>query len=131
MQPNGSIRYILIFSFVALLILIIASINYMNLSTARSALRVKEIGVRKVNGSSRGQLITMFLAESVLLTFFAAILAAVLVQACQPLLKEFTGKDTETWHGLWQTSVCGALVFIGCLSGFIRPLFSRFNSSPL
>jgi putative ABC transport system permease protein len=50
---NGNIRYIRIFSLVAILILIIASINYMNLSTARSSLRVKEIGVRKVNGSSK------------------------------------------------------------------------------
>ena len=134
MQPNGSMRYILIFSFVALLILIIASINYMNLSTARSALRVKEIGVRKVNGSSRGQLIAMFLAESVLLTFFAAILAAVLVQISQPLLQQFTGKDTETWQlGMWQTlSVCGGLVLvIGCLSGIYPALFlSGFKLIP-
>src|SRR4030095_8903150 len=102
--------------------------------TARSALRVKEIGVRKVNGSSRGQLITMFLAESVLLTFFAAILAAVLVQTCQPLLKEFTGKDTDTWQlGLWQPlGVCGSLVLlIGCLSGIYPALFlSGFKLIP-
>jgi len=60
-EPNGNIQYVYIFAFVGLIILLIASINFMNLSTARSASRAREVGVKKVAGTSRGSLISQFL----------------------------------------------------------------------
>lgn len=133
-EPNGSMRYIFIFSLVAALILIIASINYMNLSTARSTLRVKEIGVRKVNGSSRWQLAFMLLCESVLLTFIASVIAMLLVQLSLPWFLRFTGKEAGIWQpGIWQTiGLCsGFALLAGCLSGIYPALFlSGFKLIP-
>ncbi len=101
---NGRMSYIYIFSLVAALILIIASINYMNLSTARSSLRIKEIGIRKVSGSGRGQLIIMFLAESVLITLIASVLATGILNLSMPLFQHFIGKEIDMWRfGVWQT----------------------------
>src|SRR5580658_7304779 len=78
-EQAGSMSYIYIFSAVALFMLIIASINYMNLTTARSARRAKEIGIRKVTGSTKGQLIAQFLVESILTTLSALILSMILM----------------------------------------------------
>ena len=133
-SPNGNISYISIFSLVAMLILIIASINYMNLSTARSSLRVKEIGVRKVNGSRRGQLVLMFLSESVLITFIAAVLALGILNLALPWFRQFTGKELAVWHfGVWPTVfflIAFSLV-AGCLSGIYLVLFlSGFKLIP-
>jgi putative ABC transport system permease protein len=72
---NGSIQYVYIFSAIAAFILLIACVNFMNLSTARSANRAKEVGVRKVLGSLRGHLITQFMAESILISFISMLLA--------------------------------------------------------
>ncbi|MGC4035901.1 MAG: ABC transporter permease [Chitinophagaceae bacterium] len=134
MGPNGSFRYVVVFSFVAALILIIASINYMNLSTARSSLRVKEIGVRKVNGSSRLQLVTMFLSESVLITFIASTIALLIVKLSLPAFLHFIGKDAGIWQpGTGQTILlCTAFVIVsGCLSGIYPAFFlSGFKLIP-
>jgi putative ABC transport system permease protein len=134
LSPNGSMKYIMVFSLVAALILIIASINYMNLSTARSSLRVKEIGVRKVNGAGRGQLVSMFLAESILLTFIATCIAMLLVYITLPWFQHFIGKDSGIWQpNIWQTAIiCGAFaVFAGTLSGVYPALFiSGFKLIP-
>ncbi len=132
--PNGSMSYVITFSLVAALILIIAAINYMNLSTARSVLRVKEIGVRKVNGSSRLQLAVMFLAESVLVTFIAALVALVLVKLSMPWFLHFTGRDTGIWQpGTVQTILLctGFALAAGCLSGIYPAFFlSGFKLIP-
>jgi putative ABC transport system permease protein len=74
-EPGGDIKYVYIFSAIALFILLIACINYMNLATARSASRAKEVGMRKAVGALRQQLIGQFLSESILVTFFALVLA--------------------------------------------------------
>jgi putative ABC transport system permease protein len=85
MEPNGNaITYVYIFSFIAILILVIACVNFMNLSTARSANRAKEVGIRKVAGSTKGNLITQFLTESVLLSFFSLLLALGIALSCCP-----------------------------------------------
>jgi len=84
-EPNGNITYIRIFSIIALFILIIACINFMNLATARSAKRAREVGVRKTLGSNRSQLIQQFLTEAILLTFFAFLVALLLVQLLLPM----------------------------------------------
>ncbi|HTL07750.1 MAG TPA: ABC transporter permease [Chitinophagaceae bacterium] len=132
--PNGNMGYVTIFSLVAALILIIASINYMNLSSARSSLRTKEIGVRKVNGSRRWQLVLMFLTESVLLTFIASALAIALVNLVLPAFRAFTGKEINGWWlGVWPTllALLAFSLLTGCLSGLYPALFlSGFKLIP-
>jgi putative ABC transport system permease protein len=91
-EANGDIRYVYLFSAIAAFILIIACINYMNLATARSAKRVKEVGMRKVVGALRGQLINQFLSESILLVCFSLLIAVVIVVLCLPLMNSFTEK---------------------------------------
>ena len=134
MGANGKMSYIYIFSLVAALILIIASINYMNLSTARSSLRIKEIGIRKVSGSGRGQLVLMFLAESVLITMIASVLATGILNLAMPLFQHFVGKEIDMWRfGIWQTLLwlTGFSIFAGCLSGIYPALFlSGFKLIP-
>ena len=74
-EPNGDIKRVYIFSAIAFFILLIACINYMNLSTARSALRAREIGIRKVVGARKRELISQFLSESVLISWVAILIA--------------------------------------------------------
>jgi putative ABC transport system permease protein len=90
---NGNIQYIYIFSIVAIFILLLACINFMNLSTARSANRAREVGVRKVLGSSRKLLIFQFLAESLIVTFVAAFIAILAAWALLPLFNHFSNKE--------------------------------------
>lgn len=95
---NGNIRIVYIFSLIASLILLIACINYMNISTARASVRVREVGVRKSLGSGRAQIARLFLTESVLVTFSAAVLAAVLVSAVLPLFNRISGISLDIWQ---------------------------------
>jgi len=88
---NSDITYVYIFAAIALFILLIACINFMNLSTARSAKRAKEVGMRKVLGSYRGQLIQQFLSESMTYSFLAFFIALALVQLALPLFRSFSG----------------------------------------
>lgn len=93
-QPaGGRIDYLELFGAVALFILIIACINYMNLSTARSVKRAKEVGVRKVVGSSRKHLMRQFLTESILLSLFAVIVSVLLTWLLLPYVNDLTGKQ--------------------------------------
>src|SRR5207237_4482466 len=78
-EELGSMSYIYIFSAVAFFMLLIACINYMNLATARSARRAKEIGIRKVTGSTNSQLVLQFLSESLLTAFVAVVLCVLLI----------------------------------------------------
>jgi ABC-type antimicrobial peptide transport system permease subunit len=89
---SGRITYVRIFSGVAVFILLIACINFMNLATARSVKRSKEIGVRKVVGSSRSSLIGQFLGESIVLSFLALVVSLALVHLLLPSFNTFTGK---------------------------------------
>ena len=110
--PNSNESYIYIFSIVAVFILIIASINFMNLSTARSVNRAKEVGMRKVIGATRLQLTRQFLIESVLLTFFAVVVAGVFVLLLLPEFNTITGKDIKP------SEIINIKMFfaLGCLS---------------
>ncbi|TFF40844.1 ABC transporter permease [Mucilaginibacter psychrotolerans] len=90
---NSSVTYVYIFSAIALFILLIACINFMNLSTARSANRAREVGVRKVLGSPRKYLIIQFLAESVMITLVSAIIAVLAAWALLPLFNQVAGKE--------------------------------------
>jgi putative ABC transport system permease protein len=94
---NGSMLYVYIFFTAALLILIVACVNFMNLSTARSLKRAKEVGIRKAIGVQRKQLIIQFLTESVVLTLLSALVALLLVQAFLPAFNSFTGKDLSLY----------------------------------
>lgn len=92
-RPSGNKGYITIFSVVASFILVIAAINYMNMTTARSAGRAREVGIRKVLGADRGQLIRQFLGESLILSILALILAIALAILIMPEFNSFTGKS--------------------------------------
>jgi putative ABC transport system permease protein len=94
-EQNGNILYVRIFSIVALFILIIACINFMNLATARSTKRAREVGVRKTLGSKRSQLIQQFLAEAILLSFISFIFAVLLVKLLLPLYNNVGGFQLE------------------------------------
>ena len=91
--PNSDIKYIYLFSSIAFLILFIACINYVNLATARSAKRSKEVGMRKVVGAHRNQLIKQFLGESTLITLIALLLTLGLVTLALPVFNRFVERD--------------------------------------
>ena len=93
--PHGDIRYVRVFSLAAFFILLTACINFMNLTTARSARRAREIGLRKVSGARRGDIIAQFYGESALLTAVAMILAAGLAKLLLPAFNTLASKDLE------------------------------------
>jgi putative ABC transport system permease protein len=92
-EPNGSITYVYIFSAIALFILLIACINFMNLATARSSSRAKEVGIRKVLGSVKARLVGQFLTESLIYSIVAVALAYVLTSLCLQPFNEIAGKN--------------------------------------
>ena len=128
---NGNIQYVYIFSAIALFTLLIACINFMNLSTARSANRAKEVGIRKVLGTNRGTLIRQFLAESTLTAFIAMLFSIVIVYLVLPLFNSLSAKqllytDLINWKFLL-VAICLPLL-VGVLSGSYPAFFlSRFK----
>jgi putative ABC transport system permease protein len=115
---NSNMSRVYIFIAIGILILLIALINYMNLSTARSAIRVKEIGIRKVIGSSRRNLAGLFISEALLVTFIAALIACLLVKTSMPFFNELSGKHLNIWRfGTFYT--VSFIVLFAALSGFI------------
>lgn len=121
----GRIEYVKIFSEVAIFILIIACINFMNLATARSVKRAKEVGVRKVVGSTRGSLIGQFFGESLVFSFMAMILAILLVLALLPSFNLFTGKQLgfPLAHVSFWLSLIGLMLITGILAGSYPALY--------
>lgn len=95
LSPPGDIRYVYIFSVVALFMLLIATINFTNLSTASAFKRYKEVGVRKVLGAARQNLIRQFIIEGVLLTYIALVLAVGIVLIALPLFNQLSGKEID------------------------------------
>lgn len=95
-EANGSAAYVHIFLVIAGFVLVVACVNYVNLATARSVLRGREVGVRKVFGSNRPQLVRQFLAESVLTTLAAFMIAGAIILALLPAFRDLTGKDIGT-----------------------------------
>lgn len=125
-EPNGDISRIYIFSAIALFILLIACINYMNLSTARSALRAREIGIRKVIGAGKKELIGQFLGESVLLCWAAILLAIGLTYFTLPWLNKISGQELLFDKLLQWKIILPVLLtpfIIGILSGIYPALF--------
>ncbi len=117
---NGHLSYVYIFSAIALFILLIACINFMNLATARSAARAREVGMRKVVGAQRWQLAGQFLGESILFTGFAFLLTLLLCRLLLPAFNELTGKMLSL-DLLYQDSygflLVGLVLFVGILAG--------------
>lgn len=125
-ESNGDINRVYIFAAIALFILLIACINYMNLSTARSALRAKEIGIRKVVGAERKELIFQFLSESVIVTVIAGIFAIVFLWLTLPWLNKVSGQELSMNILLqWQVLVPVLLapVAVGLISGIYPAMF--------
>ncbi len=125
-EENGDINRVYIFSVIAVFILLIACINYMNLSTARSALRAKEIGIRKVIGAERKELIWQFLSESILVTWVALILALMFTWALLPFINQLSGLDLAFSSLFRYQILIGILLLpfvIGLISGIYPALF--------
>ncbi|HMI59385.1 MAG TPA: ABC transporter permease [Puia sp.] len=133
LEENGDITRVYIFGAIALFILLIACINYMNLSTARSALRAKEIGIRKVAGAQRQEIIFQFLSESILISYIAVILAAGLTWLCLPWINTITGLHLSIQSLLISSVLIPVFLtpfLIGLLSGVYPALFmSSFQPS--
>lgn len=122
---GGDIQYVYIFGAVALFMLLIACINFMNLSTAGASKRAKEVGVRKVMGSARGQLVGQFLTESVLLSLMAMGIALVLVRLALPTFNTFSGKniDLSFLTNLWALP---SLLMLGVVVGILAGIYPAF-----
>jgi putative ABC transport system permease protein len=118
-QPNGSRAYVWIFSLVAIFILLIACVNFMNLATARAAERATEVGMRKALGAHRGQLAGQFFGESVLMTAGAFVLALALAQVALPFFNDVAGTDlavSSLFSGPIRSSVAACSWYICCTS---------------
>jgi len=127
---GGRIEYVRLFSIVAIFILLIACINFMNLTTARSVKRSKEIGVRKVVGAFRSSLIRQFIGEAVLLAFLSMIIALLLVLLLLPAFNTLTQKQISFpfSNGVFWLSIIGLTLITGIISGSYPALFlSSFN----
>jgi putative ABC transport system permease protein len=125
-EINGDINRVYIFSAIALFILLIACINYMNLSSARSVLRAKEIGIRKTSGAGKGELLRQFLSESVFIVWLAAILAFVLTTFALPWLNGISGQQLSLNSLLqWKVMIFILIIpfLIGILSGIYPALY--------
>ncbi|NUO01110.1 MAG: ABC transporter permease [Saprospiraceae bacterium] len=132
LAPNGSIRYVWIFSAIATFILLIACINFMNLATARSAGRAKEVGMRKVLGGARSALIGQFLSESLAISAMAVLLATLVAALAMPWYRELTGREALTipWSSpVFWAAMTGGTLLVGLLAGSYPAFFlSAFDS---
>lgn len=125
-EPPGDINRVYIFSAIALFILLIACINYMNLSTARSILRAREIGVRKVVGAQRKEIIMQFLSESVLITWMALILAFILTWVLMPYINKLSGQHLSINNLITPSIIVPVLLMpfaVGIISGIYPAIF--------
>ncbi|MDX1642512.1 MAG: FtsX-like permease family protein, partial [Balneolaceae bacterium] len=132
-KPNGNITYVYILSSIALFILIIAGINFVNLATARSADRAREVGIRKVMGSQRSQLIRQFLSESAFISLVSLVIAVGIIQIVLPLFNNLAGKQLST--ALFTTGwtpfvLIGFALLVGLLAG-LYPAFYISSLQPV
>lgn len=129
-EPEADITYVYIFSAIAAFILIIACINFMNLSTARSANRAKEVGIRKVLGSIRGQLIMQFISESVMITFISGIIGLAVAIVVLPFFNDFADRQMTLGFLECLPYVIGGSLAVGFLAG-IYPAFFLSAFAPV
>jgi putative ABC transport system permease protein len=131
---NRDVKYIYVLSIVGLLILLIAFINYTNITTARASVRLREVAVRKIIGSSRTNLVGLFLTESLITILAAAAISTLLIELLMPLFNSVTGKELSIWRfGTARTLMyLLAFTFVAGLVGGWYPAFflSRFKTIP-
>ena len=125
---HGRVQYVVFFSLIAIFILIIACFNFMNLATARSLDRAREVGVRKVVGANRLQLVCQFLGESIIISTIALLFAMVMVELLLPYFNNFTGKPLSIAYS--SSSIVGGLsallLITGLISGSYPAIFLSF-----
>ncbi|UCE66106.1 MAG: ABC transporter permease [Candidatus Zixiibacteriota bacterium] len=125
MAHDGDIRYVYIFSLIALFVLLIACINFINLTTARAACRALEVGVRKVVGARRKEIIAQFFIETILLSFIALVLALLLIETVLPMFNALSGKQF-TLGKIASTAGIAGVIGIVLLTGFISGSYPAF-----
>ena len=133
LEPNSNVQYVYIFSIIAGLILLIACVNFMNLSTARSAGRAKEVGIRKVAGSTKSHLITQFLTESVLLSLFSLVLALGIAVVLLPLFNDLAAKQLHPgmlFSVRFLPVLVALVILVGCIAGSY-PAFYLSSFQPI
>jgi putative ABC transport system permease protein len=121
-EANSDITYVYVFSIIALFILLIACVNFMNLATARSAGRAKEVGLRKVVGAQRPQLIRQFLSETIITAILSLVIALGLVLLVLPSFNQFIGRDLSL-NFLTNISLFISLFFIAVFVGFVSGIY--------
>jgi len=130
-QPSGDIDQVYLFSVIAFIIMLIACLNFMNLSTARSAHRSKEVGMRKVFGSNKSQLVHQFLSESILMTLLSVILGLIIFSFLYPELNNFIGRNLAVnylQNPITFLIILVLAVIVGILAGLYPAFFlSRFK----
>ena len=126
-QDGGNIKYVKLFSLIATIILMIACINFMNLSTALSERRAREVGVRKVMGAGRGSLITQFFGEAIVMSFAAVILAGIMIYLLMPSYSQLVKKPLES--GLFNMFHLVCLLGVGLATGLIAGSYPAFYLS--
>ncbi len=132
-EPNGRIGYVRILTAIAFFILIIACINFMNIATALSSKRAKEIGVKKVFGACRRQLIVQFISEAIVITYIAIIISLMIIELIIPGFNSFTDKNLSTTTLLQPKFLFSIIVFgffVGILSG-VYPAFYLSSFHPV
>ncbi|HXD77213.1 MAG TPA: FtsX-like permease family protein [Puia sp.] len=133
LEANSNIQFVYIFSVIAVLIVLIACVNFMNLSTARSANRAKEVGIRKVAGSTKGHLILQFLTESILLSLFSLVLALCIAVLLLPMFNQLAGKSLHPdvlFSGRFLPVLILLVLLVGCLAGSY-PAFYLSSFKPI
>lgn len=130
-EPTGSMAYVIIFGIVAMFLILIAAMNYMNLATARSTKRAREVGLRKVVGSHRGALIFQFLTESTVLTFISLVFSIILVILLLPQFNQLAGKSFDInvlYSPVVIISIIAVILVVGIFGGSYPAFYlSRFS----
>ena len=131
LEPGGNLKYVYIFGAIAVFMLLIACINFINLSTASASKRGKEVGVRKVMGSGKFELVKQFLIESLLLTFIALMISFLIVQLTLPVFNELSGKNLSIGFDINSLAIFVSLgLLVGTLAG-IYPAFFLSSFKPI
>ena len=133
LEPPGNLAFIRILTTIAVFILLIACINFMNLSTAQSSRRAKEVGMRKVLGAHRGKLIGQFLGESLMLSFISLVIAIILISVLLPVFNQLVSKElafNPAQNGIILLGLVGITVLVGFLAG-VYPAFFLSAFVPL
>ncbi len=128
--PEGDLTYIYLFSIIAIFIIIIASINYMNLATAHSASKAKEVGIRKVLGAQKSQMIRFFLTESIILAFIALCIALFFVETFMPVFNTVSGKELY-FRTIFNPQIFICIFLVTIIIGIISGSYPSFYLSSI